>query len=110
LPADRTIPVVIMTHRYRDDRLHLPLALARCDRYVGLLGPRKRTERLLAELAGEGFVFTEEMKSLFHAPVGLALGATTPAGVALAILAEIQACLAQGCATPLRDRPGPIHA
>ena len=103
-------PVVMMTHRYRDDRLLLPLALSHSTRYVGLLGPRKRTERLLAELAAEGFVVTDHMRRILHAPIGLNLGGTGLASVALAILAEVQVCLAQAAPTSLRDRAGRIHA
>lgn len=110
LHADTDTPVVIMTHRYREDRVLLSLVLSYAERYVGMLGPRKRTERLLAELTGEGFRLTDTMRQVLHAPVGLNLGGTTPAGIALAILAEIQACLAQSAPMSLRDRPGKIHA
>lgn len=103
-------PLVLMTHRYRDDRILLPLLLSRARRYVGVLGPRKRTERLLAELAAEGFTVTEAMRNILHAPVGLHLGGSGPSDVALAILAEIQSCLTHAVPTSLRTRPGPIHA
>jgi xanthine/CO dehydrogenase XdhC/CoxF family maturation factor len=45
-----------------------------------------------------------------HAPVGLALGAETPEEIAVAIVAEVQAVLAEAPASRLRDRVGPIHA
>lgn len=109
LAVESETPVVIMTHRYRDDRILLPLALATTERYVGLLGSRKRAARLIADLAFDGFEITEKMRAILHAPVGLDLGGNGPASVALAILAEVQANLTQAHTTSLRDRPGPIH-
>ncbi len=109
LHGARTLAVV-MTHRYRDDavllRQLLPLPLA----YLGLLGPRHRTERLLADVDRAGLTVTAEMRARLHAPVGLDLGGRTPETVALSILAEIQARLAGRTAGFLRERPpGPIH-
>ncbi len=105
---DRTFAVV-MTHRYRDDLALLRTLLPTPVRYLGLLGPRKRTARLLAELARDGFDPTPEMLAKLHAPVGLDLGGTTPETVALAIVAEIQAHLAGRAGGLLRERSGPIH-
>jgi xanthine/CO dehydrogenase XdhC/CoxF family maturation factor len=109
VPLDTRTFAVVMTHRYRDDvpllRTLLPLPLA----YLGLLGPKKRTERILAELATSGFVVTPEMRARLHAPVGLDLGATTPEGVALCMAAEIHARLSGRTPIHLRDRTGPIH-
>lgn len=107
-PGPRT-PVVLMTHRYRDDAMLLRSLLPQPLAYLGLLGPRRRTQRLLAEIEAGGLVVTDEMRARLHAPVGLDLGGTTPETVALAILAEIQARFAGRQASFLRDRPGPIH-
>ncbi len=100
---------VVMTHRYRDDLALLRTLLPGPVAYVGLLGPRKRTARLLAELAGEGFVPDAAVLAKLHAPVGLDLGGTTPETVALAIVAEIQARLAGRGGGFLRERAGAIH-
>jgi xanthine/CO dehydrogenase XdhC/CoxF family maturation factor len=100
---------VIMTHHYRHDlpllRELLPHPLA----YLGLLGPRKRAERILSDLAADGFAVTPEMRARLHAPVGLDLGANNAEEVALAILAEMLAVLAGRDAHPLRERNQPIH-
>jgi xanthine dehydrogenase accessory factor len=108
-PAPGSIAVV-MTHHYRHDlpllRHLLPLPLA----YLGLLGPRVRAERLLAEIAAGGLAITPAMRSRLHAPVGLDLGADSPAEVALSMIAEMRASLAGRDARPLRDRSLPIHA
>lgn len=100
---------VVMTHHYVHDlpllRDLLPCPLA----YLGLLGPRKRAERILQDLEREKFPLTAEQRARLHAPVGLDLGANTPEQVALAIVAEIQTVLAGRDARPLRDRTRPIH-
>ena len=101
---------VVMTHHYRHDRpllrdlLPLPLA------YLGLLGPRARSERILADLAADGVAVTPAMQARLHAPVGLDLGAEAPEGVALSIIAEMNAVLAGRNGQPLRERTKPIHA
>ncbi len=100
---------VVMTHHYVHDvpllRALLPRALA----YLGLLGPKKRAERILADLARDGLTITAEMRARLYAPVGLDLGADSPEQVALAIVAEMQAVLAHRDARPLRERTRPIH-
>ena len=101
---------VVMTHHYVHDvpvlRDLLPLPLA----YVGLLGPRKRAERILADLAQKGNVVTAGQRARLHAPVGLDLGAEAPEEVAHAIVAEILSVLRDRDARPLRGRERPIHA
>ena len=118
-PADtlvaRTSPrvgslAVVMTHHYCHDvpLIHdlLPLDLA----YLGLLGPKKRSEKILSDLEAAGLAVTPPMRSRLHAPVGLDIGAEGPEEVALSIIAEMNAALAGRDARPLRDRVLPIHA
>lgn len=106
---ERGALAVVMTHHYVHDvpilRDLLPLPLA----YIGLLGPKKRADRILNDLKTGGLALTREQSERLHAPVGLDLGAETPEEVALAILAEMQATLTTRDARPLRDRKGPIH-
>lgn len=106
----RTMPsaraaVVVMTHHYIHDVPLLRDLLPRPLAYLGLLGPRKRAERILADLGVVPAAHPD-----LHAPVGLDLGAETPAEVALSIVAEIQATLAGRDARSLRHRAKPIHA
>lgn len=101
--------VVVMSHDYLRDGEFLGGFLGRGVPYLGMLGPRDRTDRLLAELAGEGHQLTDADRAALHAPAGLDLGADGPTEVALAILAEILATLRGGTGMALRDRPGPIH-
>ena len=94
--------VVVMTHDVDRDREALATALASRARYIGVLGPRRRTDRLLAGIGAA-------ISPTLHAPAGLALGAESPAEIALSIVAEIQAVLTGESAVSLRERTGPIH-
>jgi xanthine dehydrogenase accessory factor len=100
--SDRPFAVV-MAHDYAGDRAALEALLRTRALYVGMLGPRKRTERMLRELALSG-------DPRIHAPVGLALGAESPQEIALAIVAEAQAVLARADGASLREHAGSIHA
>ncbi len=100
---------VVMTHHYVHDVPILGALLQRPLAYLGLLGPRKRADRILSDLAEQGIRLSSAQRAGLHAPVGLDLGADAPEQVALAIVAEMQAKLAGREARPLRERTGPIH-
>jgi xanthine dehydrogenase accessory factor len=113
--VDRVAPApdslaVVMTHQYAHDLPLLRALLPRPLAYLGLLGPRKRAEKIISELAADGAEVTPEQRARLHAPVGLDLGADSPEQVALAIVAEMQAVLGGRDGRPLRDRARPIHA
>jgi xanthine/CO dehydrogenase XdhC/CoxF family maturation factor len=101
---DPDAAAVVMTHNLRRDAAILRNLLKRPPRYVGVLGPRHRTARLLAINGWE----SNAGQRLF-APVGLDLGAEAPEQIALSILAEIQSALSGRAGGPLRDRTGSIH-
>lgn len=91
--ADRPLAVV-MTHDPAYDLEALAMLLDSRARYIGLVGPRHRAEDLLATLDGTGPSLRGPVdRGRIHAPAGLAIGAETPAEIALAILAEAQAVL-----------------
>jgi xanthine/CO dehydrogenase XdhC/CoxF family maturation factor/CTP:molybdopterin cytidylyltransferase MocA len=96
--------VVVMTHDYDRDRDLLRELLDSRARYLGVLGPAHRTDRILSELGAS------ERRQRLYAPVGLDLGAETPQEIALAIVAEIQAKLRAARAGSLRERATSIHA
>jgi len=110
LSLDEQTVFVLMTHNYNYDiaLLHqlLPLQLP----YVGSLGPKKKLERMLEELQGEGMQITEEMLRSVYGPTGLDIGAETSEEIALSIMAEIKAVLAGKQGMPLREKQSPIHA
>jgi xanthine/CO dehydrogenase XdhC/CoxF family maturation factor len=101
--------VVVMTHNYLDDLEILKMLLPSSAKYLGILGPKRRTEKLLQELKAEGVEYTPEQLEKLHSPVGLDLGADTPEAIALSIIAEIQAVLTNRCGGFLRNRILPIH-
>jgi xanthine/CO dehydrogenase XdhC/CoxF family maturation factor len=110
LELDAASFVVVMTHRYEEDVKLLRILLSRRLAYLGLLGPRKRGDRILAQLRSEGAVAEPGTLERLFAPVGLDRGGETPQAIALSILAEMQCVLAGRPATPLRERNSPIHA
>ncbi len=107
--SDDTVAVV-MTHHYPEDHALLRLLLTSPARYVGVLGPRARTDRMLANWLAAGERFTAGQLAKLHAPIGLDLGGDGSEAVALAVVAEILATLSRRPGGPLRDRVGPIHA
>jgi len=100
---------VVMNHNYDLDREILARLLVSKCRYIGMLGPKQRTERLLDELVSQGITFKESQLEKLYAPVGLDIGASTPEGIALAIVAEIQAVLSGREGGSLKYRQAPIY-
>ena len=109
LGAQPASAVVVMSHDYLRDAAFLGAFAGRGVAYLGVLGPRDRTERLLAELETAGTPLSVADRAVLHAPAGLDLGADGPQEVALAIAAEILAALRGVGGGSLRDRTGPIH-
>jgi xanthine/CO dehydrogenase XdhC/CoxF family maturation factor len=102
-PDERTA-VVLMSHNYLRDIAYLRSFLDARLAYLGALGPRGRTEQMLAEIGRPDAI------ERLHAPAGLDIGAEGPEEVARAIVAEILAVTRGRSGGSLRDRRGPIHA
>ena len=98
--------VVLMSHDYLRDAAFLGSFLGRGVPYLGVLGPRDRTDRLLGELGASP---TDADLAALHAPAGLDVGSDGAEEVATAIVAEILAVLRGRSGLPLRERGGPIH-
>lgn len=97
---------VVMTHHFQDDVDYLRALLRSPVRYLGVLGPRARTERILARLRLEGPVDERRI----YGPVGLDIGTDGAEQVALAVVAELLAVRSGRRPRSLRDRVEPIHA
>jgi xanthine dehydrogenase accessory factor len=106
---DRHTFVVVMTHNYLHDLNILRGVLRTRARYIGLLGPRARTDKLLAELAKEGVSLDDAQRARLYGPVGVDTGADSPEEIALSITAEILAVQNGRTTASLRDRRGPLH-
>ncbi len=106
---ERTV-FVLMTHNYNYDLAMISLLLQKKCRYIGTLGPKKRLQRMLAELRSQGITLTDEQLGMFYGPAGLDVGAEAAEEIALSIVAEIKAVLADRQGTFLRDRLYGIHS
>ena len=103
---------LLMSHNYVHDRTMLRFLLRSPACYIGVLGPRKRTERMLKELAANGeypAAPKDRDRARLYAPVGLDIGADTPAEIALSVIAEMRAVIAGRDGGQLRRRHAPIH-
>jgi xanthine/CO dehydrogenase XdhC/CoxF family maturation factor len=109
LILDENSAAVVMTHNYNRDREILRFLLDSKARYIGALGPKRRTEKLLEELKAEGSSFSAEQLEKLFAPVGLDIGAKTPEAIALSIIAEIQSVLNHREGGFLRRRKSSIY-
>ena len=104
---------MVMTHNFLHDRVVLRALLDSEALYIGVLGPRRRTDRLLEELAAEGgkgqrMLGARSLRRL-HGPAGLDIGAEAPEQIALAIIAEIEAVSARRRGGVLKRRKAPLH-
>lgn len=107
--VDARTHVVVMSHNFLRDKDYLRALLDSPARYIGMLGPAARTQRLLIELAGEGVAIDDADRERLHGPAGLDLGSEGPEEIAQAIVAEIIAARRGRGGGFLKDRPGPIH-
>ncbi|GAB3753121.1 XdhC family protein [Spirosoma pomorum] len=106
--TDRTA-AVLMSHNYKYDQAVLTNLLATIVPYVGVLGPRKRYEKMQNEWRNTGHHFSQQELDRVHSPIGLDLGAETPDEIALSILSEIKAFFSQRTGGFLKEKIGPIH-
>lgn len=110
----RRSAAIVMNHNYIQDSESIAALLGSNAAYIGILGPRHRTDAMLSDIASTqsfdaaGIAARSDL-SRVHAPIGLDIGAETPEEVALAIVAEVQAFFAARDGGRLRDRPGAIH-
>ena len=104
LSLDERMAVVLMSHNYLRDIAYLRSFLDSALAYLGVLGPRGRTEQMLSEIGAPAGSIER-----LHAPAGLDIGADGPEEVARSIIAEILAVTRGRAGGSLRDRRGPIH-
>ena len=109
IKIQRCTVAVVMTHNYIHDAELLRTLLPSPLRYLGLLGPKRRAQRLLHEAREKGVLLSESNLDLVYGPIGLDIGADTPEVIALAVVAEIQTVLAGRLGGMLRTREGPLH-
>lgn len=100
---------VLMSHNYNYDVAMLRQLIDTPSRYIGILGPKKKLEKMLGELAEQGLQISDTDKEKIYGPVGLDIGAETAEEIALSILSEIKAVITKKEGTTLRKKKGFIH-
>lgn len=108
--VDEYTAILLMSHDYRTDMLNLQRALSGAASYIGMLGPRKRADKIFEALAEAGHPLGEEDLHRIYAPAGLDIGAATPEEIALSILAEVRGHFSRRQGMSLRDREGSIYS
>ncbi|HLO56476.1 MAG TPA: XdhC/CoxI family protein [Saprospiraceae bacterium] len=100
----------LMTHNYNYDKALLYELCQNSAKYIAMLGPKKKLERMLLEYSDEGRPLTEAQLATIHSPAGLDIGAETSEEIALSILAEIKAVIGKKDGRPLKDKMAGIHS
>ena len=109
IAADQRTAALIMTHHFGRDAAFLRQMLRLPLGYIGLLGPRRRRERLLNAITSDAESSPASTRRRLHNPAGLDVGAETPEEIALSVIGEIQAVMTRSAAGFLSDRKGAIH-
>ena len=104
ISVDENTVTVVMTHNYFDDRDIIKFILPTSTPYLGVMGSKNRSDKIIQELNP-----TQAQLEKLYTPIGLDIGADTPAEIASAIIAEIQAVLAKRNAGFLKYRSQPLH-
>lgn len=96
LELSQNAAVALMSHSLTQDRARLQVLLANPPLYLGQLGPKYRTERLIDDIkqahTGDLGVFDQGINQVYY-PIGYKLGGNGPEALALGIMAQISAVL-----------------
>ncbi|MES2796033.1 MAG: XdhC family protein [Bacteroidota bacterium] len=106
---DSFTAAISMYHDFENDYNNLLHLLKTNIPYIGLLGPKKRTEKMYVRMREEGVSITQNNENRIFSPVGLDIGAANPEEIALSICAEIKAHFATREGGHLRLREKPIY-
>ncbi|MFD2037474.1 XdhC family protein [Belliella marina] len=109
LQVDEYTAFVLMSHNFEYDKAVLKHALLSPAKYIGLLGPSKKRDKILEELQEEGIGIDGASLEKLHAPIGLDLGSESSEEIALSIVSEIQSVFADSDVEKLKNRKGKIH-
>lgn len=104
ISVDENTLTVVMTHNYFDDHDIIKFLLPTKIPYLGVMGSKNRIAKIIEELNPP----KTQLEKLYS-PIGLDIGADTPAEIASAIVTEIQAVLTKRNAGFLRYCSQPLH-
>lgn len=103
-PHDYTA-VILMSHDYKWDMAILQHFIKSRPFYLGMLGPKKRFQKMDKELGGMNLAAL----GFIYSPTGLEIGSESPEEISLSIASEILSVVREKKARPLRLKEGPIH-
>ena len=90
LEIDDFTVAVLMAHDYETDFQNMCKLLKTNILFIGMLGPKKRTDKMFLQLLEVGNPISEEDLLRIASPVGLDIGATTPEEIAISVIAEVK--------------------
>jgi xanthine dehydrogenase accessory factor len=90
IKTDEFTVAVLMAHDYETDFQNMRKLLKTNILFIGMLGPKKRTDKMFLKLSEEGNLVSEQDLARIASPVGLDIGATTPEEIAISIIAEVK--------------------
>ncbi len=101
--------VILMSHNYHYD-LEVLKQIVDCPApYIGILGPKKRTDKLFKALDEAQVVIPQKTLDRIHTPIGLDIGAQNADEIAVAIISEVLAKFSGRSGGFLKYHKGPIH-
>ncbi|MCK5209360.1 MAG: XdhC family protein, partial [Cyclobacteriaceae bacterium] len=103
------LAVVFLTHNFFYIKEELPKVLKSDAPYIGILGSRKKTQKILREAEVNDDNYSTSELAKIHYPIGLDIGANTPEEIALSIIAEIRAFFSNKTGESLKKSDGFIH-
>ena len=110
MDIDNRTCFVLMTHNYQYDLQMIKVLLAIDTPYIGLLGPKKKFNRIIEDLQQEGIAPTSGQLAKIYGPTGLDIGAENSEEIAVSIIAEIQAVMNGRHGTMLKLKSTQIHS
>ncbi|MFN8471566.1 MAG: XdhC family protein [Anaerolineae bacterium] len=110
LDLDRQTYIVLVTRGHQHDVESLIAVLDRPTAYIGMIGSARRVRAVFELLEREMGIDPQRLDKVYS-PIGLDIGAETPAEIAVAIMAEIVKVRRGGTGVSLtdRERRGPVH-
>ena len=100
---------LLMAHDYETDFKNMRNLLKTNIKYIGMLGPKKRTDKMFLKLLEEGNPVSDKNLARIATPVGLDIGATNPEEIAISIIAEIKTFFTGRTGQRLKFREGAIY-
>lgn len=110
IPVHNRTFFVLVTHSYRCDLQMLKSLSSSSLPYIGILGPKKKFDKMLSDFQQDVFELSQDKISTIYSPTGLDIGAETPEEIALSIIAEIQSVLAGKMGGMLKMKNEVIHS